>query len=168
MRVFLISRTLPAPTGVGSSVHVWSLLETLVLKGHEVRLCLSTNLSHVEEWRLRMYQTTSDTLESMGVEVCFIKAMERPIASRPKRFLGLLTKTVAPSVSDFYQEDPLEAELRREIEAWSPDALCLWEIEAVVAARKIAPEMPRLAFFTDPDHLVRQTRRRYRAVPSPR
>lgn len=168
MRVLMLSRTLPAPTGVGSSVHVWSLLESLVDAGHEVRLCLSNHPSKVEGWRSRMYRNAGEDLVALGVEIRFLTIPAAPTLPRAQRAISLLKRTVAPSLIDFYPEVALEDALRAEVDDWSPDALCLWEIEAVAAARNVAPELPRLAFFTDPDHLIRVARRRYRPATTSR
>ena len=164
MRVLLLSRTLPAPTGVGSSVHVWSLIESLVDKGHQVRLCLSSHPSQVEDWRARMFDKSGGELSALGVDVQYLKAPQILVDTRLVRLLRLFSKTLAPSLEDFYPEVKLESQLKEQVESWGPDALCLWEIEAVAAGRYVAQGLPRLAFFTDPDHLIRRNRRRYRRV----
>jgi len=159
----------PFPTGFGSAIHVWSFVETLRRRGHELYICCygydpkegkavtseNVHLDTIRDW------------ENKGVRIRLIPA--RP----PDNFGGwrgrreLMRKVLAPCVGDFYPGNRYASDVSRLVREIKPDGLCAWTVDGVAATLDgLASNVARFAFLTDLEHLDRLYRRRFRPARS--
>ena len=168
MRVLVLTRQLPYPTGIGSATTVWSLVQTLLHRNHEVHLCCyGFEGSESEWWNGNGHSQALNGMREMKVKVHLLRTRPPVTGSLWQARVDLVRKALSPVTSDFYAGPLYSKELSVLLTDVTPDAICAWTVDAVAAtANGLSSRIPRLALLTDLDHLARQFRRRYRPSQS--
>lgn len=163
--VVLTDNLIPYRTGFGSAIFVWSFVETLIQRGHEVHLCCyhyDVNLGK-DRWENGDYANAKPELDRLGVKVHLIP---RKSVDKWRGRLALVKKAIAPNSGSFYHGPAYAADIERYLEEVNPDGIIAWTVDAVASTDGCAGKYPRLALLVDLDHLARQVARQFRPAPT--
>jgi len=165
MRIIVLSNQFPYPTGFGSAVHLWSITETLIKRGHEVHFCCYgyDKDNNLGEWYGADVPFPVQKLKSKGVMLYFVPKIEPKLQKLWPSRMGVLRKILFPTSKDYYSGALYTEKISEIVSKIAPDAIVAWTVDSVAALPlPLFSDTPRMVSLVDLDHLVRAFKRIYK------
>ena len=165
MRILIITHNLiPQPSSNGSAIHIWSIINALQERGHEVHLLIYgvTEYSPVSGWKNANKEFIKHNLELRGVDVHLLAKKELASIQRQNSkgnsFVKLIKKFISPEPKDFYEGPYYQQEIQEYGRLIQAEVVIAYSFESISAACVFYGEIPIVAVTVDLDHIVRALR----------
>ena len=174
MRIlFLTHNLMPRPTGSGSAIHVWSILNTFLERGYQIDLINYgvTDFSPSEGWKNKEKEMQATLLVSKGIKVHILPKLisraEKTRGGSIGKVLNVIKHLLSPEPLDYYEGPLYQKEIKLIVETHGVDAFIGYSFEAVSAFSNFRG-IPKLASVVDMDHLARKLRMRNQRTTNPK
>lgn len=157
--LMVLSGMLPSPRGTcGVPVITWSMLHTLLQRGHTVGVCAFSG-SPVERGRAE----ARDRLQARGVEVFELgDGYDRDAfvgSGHIRRKAHVARRIVAPATADVFPGVRYSSSIEQTLQKFAPDAVYAFDFNPVVALSELEIDAVTLAAIGNLDHEAREVRR---------
>jgi glycosyltransferase involved in cell wall biosynthesis len=166
--LFITHNLIPHPTGFGSAIHVWSIINSMAKNGHDVHLISYGIIDNTlyENWAKDEKNAKLDLLKYSNIQITlFLKKTNihyKKSTSIFQKSSIWLNKVLFPKPIDYYAGPLYKDEIQAVIDQFNPDAISAYTSDAVSSTVGIK-NIPRLASVVDLDHLARKYRSKYQS-----